>query len=871
MAIALVDLLEATGGVLKSNRVDAPGLTFTDFCFDSRRARPGELFVALKTDRGDGHDFIADALAKGATGALIDDGPFALRLPLRVLRAGWTTDDLRIVRRPPSVVIVPDTFAALTAYARYIVRARKLPIVAITGSVGKSSAREAVAAVLGKRFKVFRNPSNFNGRLGLPIALGALEPDHEMAVLEMAADAPGEIRELCDIARPHIGVVTNVSEAHLAFFGSLDETAREKRALIEALPAGGLAILNRDDERVWAMREYSKARVMAVQAAGRSTCTLAHDIARVVGRHFNVPEEDIDDALSPANLPALPGRMNVLRGVNGATLIDDSFSASPASMRAAIQSMATGNWLAGTHSSITNHQLPITPNAFLVLGDMDQLGDASVRLHREIGALAASASQRRSITLVTLGELAQHIAEGALDAGMDASRVHTAYVARDAIGFVKAHAQPGDVILVKGDVSARMERVVAALLVDQGDRTKLARQEPGWESVRVARPARPTWIDVDLDAIAHNVRALKKTIGDNVTLMAVLKADGYGHGAVKSARTALNNGAGCCGVASLNEAAALRTAHIDAPILILGYTPAWHARDALLRDVAVALYDFDVARAFSRAARDLRRTAKAHIKIDTGMSRLGVLPDEAPDFIQAVAALPGIEIEGVFTHFSSADSDEAYTRLQLARFNRVLDKMDLEGGGADVHMNRSPISPRYIHAANSAAMLAYPESRFNMVRVGLAMYGLSPFFGASPLPGSPALDLRPALTWKTTIAQVKTLPPGTPVSYGKAYVTEGERRIAVIPVGYADGFRRAPNDFGEVLVRGRRAPLVGRVCMDQSMIDVTHIPNVRVGDEVALIGRQGDEAITVEDVAQRIGTISYEVVSAILPRVPRVS
>ncbi len=837
--ICLCDLLEATNGQLHDA---APcSRTFTGFCFDSRRARPGELFVALKTERGDGHDFVADALQRGAAGALVESG----RVSADELAA-------RFCEQPPALVTVPDTYDALTRYARHVIRRRQLPVIAITGSVGKTGTRAAVAAVLGRRFRVFQNPANFNGRLGVPIALGALEPAHEIIVLEMGADRLGEIRELCEIATPVVGIVTSVSEAHLAYFGSLDETAREKRALVEALPADGLAILNRDDPRVWAMRDFTRASVLGVGAlpcphAPPHLHPLSCAIAHAVGRHYGIPDDAIVEAL--AELPALPGRMSVLRGVNGVTLVDDSFNASPASMRAAVE-WATGDRVVRLGCSAASRR-------FLVLGDMDQLGDRSASLHREIGALIAQRAGGR-VTLITLGEQAFYIAEGAREAGMDPASVVVTYLARDAVAWVRDHARAGDLVLVKGDVNARMERVVAELLADRADVARLARQEPGWESVRVIKPARPTWLDVDLDAIAHNVRAIKAYVGPNVTLMAVLKADGYGHGAVKVARTALNNGAGWCGVASLNEAVALRSAGIDAPVLILGFTPAWHAREALLRDVALTVYDLDTARAYARAAQELRRTVRVHVEVDTGMSRLGILPDAAPDFVRAIAALPGVQVEGIFTHFSCADSDAAYTQRQLSRFRDVLSSIG----------DCLP-AIRYVHAANSAGALAYPEARFNMVRIGLAMYGLNPFY---PAPLKPAgLSLRPALTWKTTIAQVKTLPPGTPVSYGGRFRCERETTIAVIPVGYADGFRRAPQTFGEVLVRGRRAPIVGVVCMDQTMIDVSHIPGVRLGDEVVLIGRQADQCITAEDVAARLGTISYEVVSAILPRVPRVS
>ncbi|PJF48806.1 MAG: alanine racemase [Chloroflexi bacterium] len=835
--IRLLDLIEATGGRLLG---DAPGArAFAGFCFDSRRARPGELFVALRTERGDGHDFVADAIRKGAGGALVEAGRLVAREP-------FAPDDA------PPLIVVPDTYEALTRYARHIIRRRNLPVIAITGSVGKSSTRAAIAAVLGRRFRVFQNPANFNGRLGVPIALGALEAEHEIIVLEMGADRLGEIRELCEIAAPRVGVVTNVSEAHLAYFGALDETAREKRALVEALPTDGLAILNCEDPRVWAMRDFTRAQVVAVgaslcQAAPPHLHPLSCAIAHAMARHYGIPEREAGEALS--RLPALPGRKSVLRGVNGAILVDDSFNASPASMRDAVA------WASG--------DLPARVGAhprgcrFLVFGDMDHLGEHSARLHREIGALVAQRADGR-IRLITLGEQAYHVAEGAREAGMDPASVVVTYLARDAVAYIRDHARAGDLVLVKGDVSARMERIVAELLADRADLARLPRQEPGWESVRVAMPSRPTWLEVDLDAIAHNARAVKAVVGEDVALMAVLKADGYGHGAVKVARTALNNGASACAVASLNEAAALRNAGIDAPILILGFTPPWHAREALLRDVALTVYDLDVARAYARAAQELNRTARLHVKVDTGMGRLGVLPDAAPDFIRAVAALPGVCVEGIFTHFSCADSDPDYTRLQIARFREVLDAL----GDALPTL-------RYVHAANSAGALAYPEARFNLVRVGLALYGLNPF---SPAPLRPAgLALRPALTWKTTIAQVKRLPPGSPVSYGKQFICQRETTIAVIPVGYADGFRRAPSTFGEVLVRGRRAPIVGAVCMDQAMIDVSHIPGVRLGDEVVLIGRQGDQRITAEDVAARLGTISYEVISAILARVPRVS
>jgi alanine racemase len=238
------------------------------------------------------------------------------------------------------------------------------------------------------------------------------------------------------------------------------------------------------------------------------------------------------------------------------------------------------------------------------------------------------------------------------------------------------------------------------------------------------------------------------------------------------------------------------------------------------------------------------------------MGRLGLLPEQVLSVLTQSLQLAHLDIEGIFTHFSVADAtDKTYTYQQLERFQRVLG--DLDSAGIQIPL---------IHAANSAALLTVPESWFNLVRLGIALYGLAPSED-TPLPKG----FQPALSFKTRIAQVKTLPPQSPISYGNTYQTTDYERIAVIPVGYADGFRRSPAHWGEVLVRGQRAPIVGRVCMDQTMINVSHIPQVRQGDPVVLIGQQGDQEITVEQVAKRLGTINYEVVSEILARVPRVS
>lgn len=336
-------------------------------------------------------------------------------------------------------------------------------------------------------------------------------------------------------------------------------------------------------------------------------------------------------------------------------------------------------------------------------------------------------------------------------------------------------------------------------------------------------------------------------------MMAVVKANAYGHGAVTVARVALRNGAACLAVANMTEALELREAGITAPILVLSYIPAFAIPQAIQRDISAALFDQELARRYEAAARGVKGRLKIHIKVDSGMGRLGMLPKNAQNLSRCLQSMKRLKMEGIYTHFSCAGEDAEYTAAQLATFKAVLASMQTAG-----------FSFKYIHAANSAAVIAGRGACFNLVRPGLLLYGLKPSRQPDVLAG-----LRPVMSWKTVVAQVKTLPANSNIGYGGSYRTSGEETIAVLPVGYADGLRRSPQTWREVLVRGKRAPLVGRVSMEKTTINVTHIPNASAGDEVALMGKQGDEEIGADEIASWLGTVSYELVATILPRAPR--
>lgn len=376
------------------------------------------------------------------------------------------------------------------------------------------------------------------------------------------------------------------------------------------------------------------------------------------------------------------------------------------------------------------------------------------------------------------------------------------------------------------------------------------------------------WAEVDLAAIAHNLRELRRRADSRARVMAVVKANGYGHGAAAVARTALENGADWLGVARLAEAVELREEGLDAPMLVFGYTPPADAARLIDYDLRQSVGSLEAARAYSGAAEARGRRIRVHVKVDTGMGRLGMVPaadgstpgqsvDEA--FLReatAVARLPGIQAEGVFTHFAASDSaDLSSARRQLALFNEVLSALRSRGVEFEVR-----------HAANSAAVIALPESHFDLVRPGIALYGLSP----SAEVDLAGISLKPAMALKTRIVHLKAVPAGTGISYGMTYRTPRPTVIATVAAGYADGYRRRFSSRGRMLVRGRRAPVVGRVCMDLTMLDVGAVPDVAVGDEAVIFGRQDGEALSVDDLAAELGTINYEIVCGVTARVPRV-
>ncbi|MBI3614886.1 MAG: alanine racemase [Candidatus Omnitrophica bacterium] len=373
-------------------------------------------------------------------------------------------------------------------------------------------------------------------------------------------------------------------------------------------------------------------------------------------------------------------------------------------------------------------------------------------------------------------------------------------------------------------------------------------------SARTDFPSPPVWIEVDLAAVRHNLRQIRQLIGPRVQILAVVKANAYGHGLAPVAEALVDSKADGLGVASVREGVALREHGIRSKILVLGQILPEEAPLVVGHGLTQAIGDIHVAQALSRAAAQQEKEASVHLKIDTGMGRYGVWHEEAIELSRRIAQLPALRVEGVFTHLATAGQDAEAAEEQMRRFFQVIQRL---------HRGKLPAGLK--HVANSVSLLKFPAARQDLVRTGLLLYGASPI-----REGHLPVRLKPVLSLKSRIQFLKTVPTGQTVSYGATFKASRPTKVATIPVGYAHGYTRALSNRAQLLVRGIRASVIGRITMEDLMADVTDVPGVRVGDEVVLIGRQGREQITAEELARHARTIPYEILAGLSPSIQRI-
>lgn len=372
-----------------------------------------------------------------------------------------------------------------------------------------------------------------------------------------------------------------------------------------------------------------------------------------------------------------------------------------------------------------------------------------------------------------------------------------------------------------------------------------------------------SWVEINKKVLQHNIEQFQKLIGDKIKLVAVVKANAYGHGLVEVAKIAVSSRVNWLGVDSIDEALKLRKAGIDAPILILGYTLLSKLKEVIKYDLRQAAYNKETIVELAKQATKQKKKIKIHLKVETGTLRQGLRKEELLELARFIKKHSQIQIEGIYTHYANIEdtTDYDYAQLQLKRFKQAVDLLEKNG-------IKVPIK----HTACSAAIILFPETYFNMVRLGISMYGLwsSKETFVSAQEKNRQINLEPALTWKTRIAQIKNIKAGDPVGYGLTERVSRDSKIAVLPVGYWDGYDRKLSGIGNVLIKGKRCKLLGRVCMNMVVVDVTDVVDAKLEDEVIILGKQGKEEITVEEIAQKIGTINYEVVTRINPLIPRI-
>ncbi len=831
MKLSLAEVADSCGGTLDWG---TPETVVRDVATDTRKPIPeGSLFVALRGDNFDGHDFVREAFEAGARAAIVD-------------RGDWEHVSGR------GIVRVDDTLDGLQRLAAAWRARFDLPVVGVTGSNGKTIVKEMLSGIVARETTVYRSPASYNSQVGVPLSLLGLDDDHDLAIIEAGISRVGEMERLQRVIQPDIGVITNIGLAHAAGLGTLETTAREKLELFadfedepliypvesEALqshempgrPIGFRGTFETTSDRreaAYALRnrkprpdgfDFSvrtpegETRELSLHVPGEHNVQNAI-CALTVAREIDASWPSIRAGLASFELG--PMRLEMHTTPSEVTLLNDAYSSDPVSARAALSAL---------------QQYAAGRRRIAILGDMLDLGEHAEDAHRALGAVCADLELDE---LICFGTRATWIGEAARQHGMEASSVEHFEEMDRLVAWLDAELQSDDVVLFKASRRLKLDRAAEQLL----------------ESVA------PTRLHVNLDHIRTNYHALGRHVGDDTGFMAVVKSFGYGNDSTRVAQTLVREGVEALAVAYPDEAIPLRERGLELPILVTNVLPE-EADKIAEYDLTAQLYTRRLGRALDEEARRRGTTVDAHLKVETGMNRVGLPPGEAVEFARWVEELEGVDYRGSMTHFAVADvpSETDYTRDQLETFRDVLERLEAAN-----------LAPEIVHAANTAAAWRFPETHFDMVRVGLGLYGLAPSDAVYETG-----DMAHALRLTTRIVHMKTVEPGETVGYGRTWRAEQPTRIATIAVGYNDGLPRFMSNGGEVLIGGRRCPIVGSVCMDVSMVDITDVPDVDIGDEVVIFGRQGDERVTVDEIAERGDTINYEILCNISPRVRRI-
>lgn len=806
---------------------------------DTRTMEKGDLFIAISGPNYNGHDYIDVALQKGAAALIVSK---------------------EVMATPVPTIVVEDTLVALQELATYHRRRMKAKVIAITGSSGKTTTKDMVSAILKSRYNVTATERNANNHIGLPLSLLNIREQDDVAVVEMGMNHLGEIEQLSTWAQPDMAIITNVGSAHIGHLGSKRHILRAKLEILNGLSEEGCLLLNGDDPmlREAEIPGYTPVYVSLdgdndgnyrIQQSLQSEKGLSFEYTYqeqtvgielpIFGKHhlmnaamaircgllMDIGIQDIADALTYFVGNSMRSEVVTIQGM---TIIKDYYNANPESTEAAIELL---------------DQYPTKGRRIAVIGEIMEMGDFAQEIHERI---ARKVSQVADVTFF-IGdshELFEHH-QKSVKGYKNLEAFYGAFESFVHEGGIKE----GDILLIKGSRSMRMEQVFEAF-------KKMIRFGSSPQLMRL--PSSSARLYIDVHAMKKNIAEiqlfLKRHNDKKVDIMPIIKADAYGCGS----ETVINVYKQCpvMAVADANEAVTVQNVFPDKEILIL-YQPHYSEIESIVaHGFHVGVCHLEFVRRMNEEAAKVNRSIPIHIEIETGANRLGIRLDEIESFLEAVRKMDHIVVEGVYTHFICADStdpeDVQYSDRQREIYaeavNLIEEKVD---------------TLRYRHACSSPAIITQVDAHYDMVRPGYMIYGYypAPFL-------KDRIPLYPVLKLATNIIYLKDVQAGEYVSYGRTYQTKRKTRVATLAIGYADGLKRSLSNRGYVVVNGQKAPIIGRICMDMAMVDVTDIVgDVQVGDEVFIFDNVN---ITLDEVAELADTIGYEIIATIEDTVERI-
>lgn len=763
---------------------------------DSRKIQsaPSSLFFAIKGFRRDGHQFIPELYEKGVRNFVISE---------KIANKDFPEGNFLLVK---------DTLAALQQVAAFHRKQFNIPVIGITGSNGKTIVKEWLYQLLHKDHNIVRSPKSFNSQIGVPLSVWQMDAQHTLAIFEAGISRPGEMEKLEQIIQPAIGVLTNIGEAHSEGFESKEQKEKEKRILFRnASMPSPLHItekkLHAKGTTIIARKEENKGEIISVDIPFSDEASIQNAITcwqvMLMLGYDNEAIRSGMKTLVPVNM-----RLELKKGINGCSVINDSYSADTSSLEIAL------NFLEQQSTGVKRT---------VILSDFLQ----SALPHQELYAQVLASLQKHKVNrLIGIGE---HIA-GNLPPVTDGHlQIETFSSTDDFIRHFRFSTFKDECILVKGARLFAFERIVQLL----------------------EQKAHQTVLEINLSSIVHNLKEYQQYLQPSTKVMAMVKAFAYGSGGAEIAGILQYHKVDYLGVAYADEGVELRKAGITLPIMVMN--PEENAFEAIVENnLEPELYSFEMLHSFDAFLKNEgAQQYPVHIEIETGMNRLGFAVDEIEKLSDALTSTSSFTIQTVFSHLAASEEmvHDSFTIEQYRKFDEASKKLQERTG---THFIR--------HIANSAAAARHPQLQMDMVRLGIGLYGVDSA-------GSGKLRLQPVATLKSTIAQVKHLKKGDSVSYNRKTIVDKDTIIATIRIGYADGYpRRLGNGAGKVWIKGKLVPVIGTVCMDMFMVDITHAGNINPGDEVIIFG----SSLPVQQVATWAGTIPYEIMTGISQRVKRV-